>query len=374
MHGGTTAAGTTVTNWWPNALNLDILHQHDSKTNPLGRDFDYRAALRELGEQKDREIEDEKRKSEALLTERNFSILSLLGISFTIFIALYFSLKISRERKKNLADQNEKNKLISAQKDNLDKLDQMKNRFFSVLAHDLRGPVGNILRLSGLIRLKSEERGDEEFSKIGLLLNESSKNIDNLLKSMLIWGKIQMKVAKPVRSEYFLKHRIDGIVNSLSAGIRNKNIMIEKQTHDSHTALADEGMIDTVIRNLVYNAVKFSHNGGTVKIESRRMNGKLLVSIIDNGIGIEEKKLDAIYNPVPVNQNSSDRMSGLGLILSKEFVNLNGGELTIETKVGEGTKISFSLDAEEPEIESLGGHSPKIASGEVAELENTTVL
>lgn len=283
--------------------------------------------------------------NEQILDERMYVILSLFGILFTILMVLFYTIKISKERKKrkkSLSIQNEKNKLIEEQRNELDHLNKMKDQFFSVIAHDLRGPVGNMTRLSKLILMTSQQKKDEENIKIASLLSSSSKNIQLLLQSLLLWGKVQMKVTEPNKSEYYIKSRIAEITKFYKESIVSKHITLKISIDESHILFVDEGMIDAVFRNLIHNAVKFSNDGGNVEIKSYFVDNAICINVIDDGIGLDKKKIMGVLSESTTQQNSKSK-SGLGLILAKEFIALNGGKMSIESELGKGTNVKFSL-------------------------------
>jgi signal transduction histidine kinase len=280
--------------------------------------------------------------NEQIMDERKYIILSLLGILFTISIALFFTFKISKERKKSLSIQNEKNKLIEEQRNELHKLNKMKDKFFSVIAHDLRGPIGNMTRLSKLILMTSQHNEDEENTRIASLLSSSSKSVQLLLQSLLLWGKVQMKVTEPNKSEFYLKSRVTEILKVYQDGISSKKITLKMSIDESHILFVDEGMIDAVLRNLIHNAVKFSNENGTIELKSYIVDEAICINVIDEGIGLDKEKINEVLSESTI-QQSSNRKSGLGLILAKEFIALNGGKMAIESELGKGTNVKFTL-------------------------------
>ncbi len=292
--------------------------------------------------EKQKELAIEKSKNEAEIAERNLIIFSLIGVSFTIIIALFYSSKISKERKRNLEEVNKKNVLIEHQKNDLDDLNKMKDKFFSVIAHDLSGPVGNMMRLSKLVLFNSKENSDDQNEKIGSLLSESSKNVNTLLQSLLLWGKVQMKVAKPVLSHYNLLNRISLISEIYKDIIAEKKINLNVCIDKSHTVYVDEDMIDTVFRNLVHNSIKYTPEHGEINIIGSSREGKIDIKVSDNGKGIDEELINEIFSPNE-NGNKPTRKTGMGLILVKEFIALNNGSMSIKSEVGKGTCVNIQL-------------------------------
>ena len=227
----------------------------------------------------------------------------------------------------------------------LKELNATKDKFFSIIAHDLITPIGSIVNFSDLLidnlfNYSKEKR--IEFTKI---INDSSKNTFNLLQNLLEWSRTQTNRIK-LRPEIFsVSELVDENIILLENNANAKNISIVSEINTNHKVFADKNMISTVIRNLVSNAIKFTDNGN-VTIFSELKEDYLIISITDTGIGMEKEvinKLFKIEDTISTKGTSGEKGTGLGLVLCKEFVEKNKGKIWVESEEGKGSKFSFTL-------------------------------
>lgn len=227
-----------------------------------------------------------------------------------------------------------------------------KDRFFTILAHDLRGPFNSLLGLTEIIALQPETVDDNRKERFIQLIHTSLKNISNLIENLLEWSQSQQGTISFNPKEIKLEPLIQETVDLLSEGGFLKQITIRVNIDKSTKLLADENMVKTIVRNLISNAIKFTHKEGLIKIYS----GKLIISkedrsfteiiIEDNGVGITKNDLDKLFkidsglsNPGTENEKGT----GLGLVLVKEFVKKHDGTIVVESERGIGTKVIFTL-------------------------------
>ncbi len=229
-------------------------------------------------------------------------------------------------------------------KDNLIEINENKNKFFSLISHDLKGPVSNILKLSELAR---ETKDQDEIRKINEMIELSSRKVHVLLSDLLNWASAQMNSIKISPQSIKLNELIQENINVLSDTAINKNIKLLNETESSATVWADYEMLSTVIRNLISNGIKFTNPNGYVKITSRLQNGNIEIFVSDNGVGMSPEvqnklfKKDITYSKTGT---ANEKGSGMGLKISKDFVEKNGGTISVESEEGKGTsfKIVFS--------------------------------
>ena len=239
---------------------------------------------------------------------------------------------------------------VALKNEELQKLNATKDKFFSIIAHDLRSPFNSIVGFSELLLeqiSKKEYEGVENYAQI---IKKSSGQAIRLLMNLMEWSQSQTgrMVFNP---EYFELLNIINEVDLLFLEIyRQKEIIIRKILPHSATVYADKNMISTVLRNLFSNAVKFSHPGGTITISVKVQQNELTISISDTGVGIAKKRIDKLFL---IDENYStpgthnEKGTGLGLILCKEFVDKNGGKIWTESIVGEGSTFYFTLPRQE---------------------------
>jgi len=238
---------------------------------------------------------------------------------------------------------------ITEIKDNelrLIELNATKDKFFSIIAHDLKSPFNSIIGFSEHLVEKVNEKNYHKIDEIAGVILNSSNSAMNLLTNLMTWSHLETG-RMPFNPEYFDIATIVGEVLSLiKPTSEHKSIVIENEISTNAQVFADKEMIATVLRNLITNSLKFTEIGGRIKISSVSKNNRLTVSIIDNGIGISKERIDKLFT---INENYStpgtqkEKGTGLGLILCKEFIDKNNGEIWVESSVGVGSSFRFSL-------------------------------
>ncbi len=224
-----------------------------------------------------------------------------------------------------------------------------KDKFFTIIAHDLRGPTSALAALLEHIHSSFDEIDLAELKKIMSTLYKSADNVSSLLENLLIWAQSQVDkiTLKPI--EFKLTDGLRNAVGGLSHSAENKQIDIKLEGDNDLRVFADFDTVQTIVRNILSNAIKFTYRGGVINV-NWKLNGsnQVIVGIQDNGVGIEASILPKIFD---IDQNhhtqgtEKEMSTGLGLILVKDFVEKNKGTLTIESEVGKGTVVSFTLPA-----------------------------
>ena len=238
------------------------------------------------------------------------------------------------------------NEALRKSEKNLMELNATKDKFFSIISHDLKNPFASLLSISELM-VDSFDETEEEDHKAGFRkINQSVKHLLDLLENLLTWSRSQRGRIKydPVR--FNLTSLIQENINLHKLLAEKKGIMLLSPEHDEVFAYGDRDMINSVIRNLVTNALKFTDKDKKVEIKVETGERKIEVSIVDEGIGIPEEfisKLFRIDEKFKSTGTAGEKGTGLGLIICREFVEKNGGEITVESKPGEGTTFSFTL-------------------------------
>ncbi|BAX81865.1 sensor histidine kinase [Labilibaculum antarcticum] len=228
----------------------------------------------------------------------------------------------------------------------LKELNATKDKFFSIIAHDLRSPFNNIIGFSELLIEKVNDTSFTESEKYLNVINSSANNTLTLLDNLLNWaksqtGKISFKPEKIVFSNIILE------VLKLEKTIANaKNISLNYFTADEIEVYADEDMLKIILRNLISNAIKFTKPGGEIRVFAILTKDWVEITISDNGVGMNEEKRKELFK---ISSNSStigtakEKGSGLGLILCKEFVKKHGGNIWTESELGKGSDFKFTL-------------------------------
>ena len=261
--------------------------------------------------------------------------------------AFVASIKGLEQQKIILAEQNEK---LEQQNEELEKLNVTKDKFFSIIAHDLKNPLTPLLSLSELLGDSYDDMDADQVKQITSIIYNSSKNIYRLLENLLEWSRSSQGEMTYEPIENNINEIIYDCVNNLRGQANVKNISIEiPDTLIKNDVMCDTNMIHTVIRNLVSNAIKFSFTDSTIKVSVTDYNmdsNYIQVSVKDSGVGISEddiNKLFRIDKKLTTEGTAQETGTGLGLILCKEFIDKHNCKIWAESEIGKGTTFSFTL-------------------------------
>ena len=228
----------------------------------------------------------------------------------------------------------------------LQKVNSEKDKFFSIIAHDLRSPFNAIVGMSDILveQIKGKDyNGIEEYADI---IMKSSYRAMELLKNLMEWSQSQTGRMKFNPTYFDLNETINQIILLFSENARQKSLTINKALPPNIHVFADRSMINTVLRNLVSNAIKFTYHGGSIRISFSADPEEITVSISDNGIGMSKKRIETLFHldeSYSTQGTENETGTGLGLILCKEFVDKHKGKLWVESAVGKGSTFYFSL-------------------------------
>ncbi|WP_289659128.1 sensor histidine kinase [Flavobacterium panacagri] len=231
----------------------------------------------------------------------------------------------------------------------IQKLLKDKNLFFSIIAHDLKGPLGSSLALSEILSQEIDTYSREEIKEITEMLHDSNKNIYKLLENLLNWSRMQTGMIEYNPKMIDLNSLIEENIKLSKSTALNKNIDLRFESTEVVSTMLDKDMIDTVLRNLLTNAVKFTEQQGEIVVSLHKTNKKAEVSIRDNGIGIPlniQEKLFKINEKVIQKGTENEIGNGLGLLLCHEFIKKHHGEIWAESKLGKGSTFKFILPLE----------------------------
>ena len=225
-----------------------------------------------------------------------------------------------------------------------------KDKFFSIISHDLINPMGSVIGFSELLNEDLESLEKEDIKTYVHYIYESSKFSVELLKNLLDWSRIQSGNLTSEKTTNNLSELLISNIEGLTPQASAKNIKVDYNFDENLLVYADEKMISTVIRNLISNAIKFTPNGGNILVSSKekRENDKTIIEteIKDSGIGMsfdQVEKLFKIEHNVNSKGTNDEKGTGLGLVLCKEFIAKNDGDIRVESKLEEGSKFIFEL-------------------------------
>jgi len=301
--------------------------------------------LQILYETKEKERENTSLKMQLHTNKILFYFLAVFAI-FGLGVAWFFSKMRTREKNSNIL-LSQKNEEISAQRDMLEELDNTKNKFFSIIAHDLRGPISNLNVFLTHIITQKEKLSAEHLSDYLLLIKDSTETTYKLLESLLTWARSQRGEITYNPSQIRLYDMVQPNIDLLMGAAVGKNVELKNEVDTGFRVVADFEMINTVVRNLLNNAIKYTKEGGRVWVGAHEVDAMLEISVSDTGVGMDSQYLDQLFR-LDVKHRSKEgtrgeKGTGLGLILCREFVEMHGGHIIVESKPGKGSTFKFTL-------------------------------
>ncbi|MCF8234627.1 MAG: hypothetical protein K9G67_06785 [Bacteroidales bacterium] len=269
-----------------------------------------------------------------------FRILIMVMLIFSVIMLVH--MRIKQVRKKQFTLQN----LVDERTRELKLANQSKDKFFSIIGHDLKSPLSTIVSFSDLLNKEYDQLEDIEKREFVTAICKSSENLLKLTDNLLNWARAQSGRIKPETTLINISKITEENISLLKQQAGNKNIILENRIGHDCKVYADGDMVKTVIRNLLSNAVKFTPENGVVYITSEKIGDEMQVCVHDNGIGIHEDDLAGLFElgeSVKKNGTNDEKGTGLGLILSKEFIILNKGRIWAEGIPGKGSSFCFTL-------------------------------
>ncbi len=240
---------------------------------------------------------------------------------------------------------NERMKVLESEK-KLIQLNADKDRFLSILAHDLRSPFNNLLGFSEELKENLHNLDKDQIESYVNTINTSVKNTYNLLDDLLTWEKSQQGAIPFNPKNLNLGELCRDILENVKPFSDAKNITVTSFADEKITVYADGYMLKTVLRNLISNAVKFTNNGGLVQITADYNHSDLTVSVLDNGVGMTKENISKLFDisqAVTSKGTANEKGTGLGLLICKEFVEKQGGRIWVESEIGKGSNFRFTI-------------------------------
>ncbi|MBJ7428496.1 MAG: HAMP domain-containing histidine kinase, partial [Bacteroidia bacterium] len=219
-----------------------------------------------------------------------------------------------------------------------------KDKVFTIIAHDLRAPVANLKNIFNL--LDDELISDEEFIYLKKSLNDQVSSLSLLLDNLLLWARNQMESGFVTNKTAVSVNKLIERNKLLFTEIANKKeVTIESKIEDDITLNADADQLDLIVRNLISNAIKFTHQNGIVSISASQTKESVIFKIKDNGIGMNQETIESIYNNQVVSKQGTggEKGTGLGINLTSEFIESNNGIFTIKSEPEIGTEITIEF-------------------------------
>ena len=253
---------------------------------------------------------------------------------------------IEKALEKKAAELTEMNLKLNESEKELRVLNESKDKFFSIIAHDLRSPFMALLGLSRHLFDEIDNIDKEELRSVSENILRSANNTFDLLENLLQWAKVKTGRINYEPVEINLKKILDKAIFLYEDNAAKKSIFIAIDVDDKISVSADPNMVEVILRNLISNAIKFSARKSMINISSENGKDFIKINVADTGVGISKNKIDKIFqvgSNVSTLGTENEEGSGLGLILCKEFVGINKGEISVESQTGKGSTFSFTL-------------------------------
>ncbi|WP_298760153.1 tetratricopeptide repeat-containing sensor histidine kinase [uncultured Psychroserpens sp.] len=292
---------------------------------------------------------------DAILEKRLKAISYILGAAFlivsTILLLIYLkrknTLKFNRELREKNTQIKLQNEELSKKTSHLEEVNNVKDRLFSIVSHDLKDSISSIKGFIDL--LKEDGISREEFYDLVPELSENADSASQLLYNLLNWSKSQMQNLEPKPELFNIQEVFQNKMALVEHKVEQKRIVLIDESHRDFI-YADKSMIEIVIQNLITNAVKFTRVGDVITVSNSDHNGKSLICVEDTGVGISRENVDKLFQngTFSTRGTSNEKGTGLGLTICKELVELNNGRIWVESTLNVGTKFYVELPKVKP--------------------------
>jgi len=325
----------------------------DQQTNKI-TDLEVRQATRNQDIENHRLREENQTQQVKIFQQYIFGLSTLLALIIGFFI-LFIRYRNNRKRneilelEKSMADQHaeemfDKKEALQKSEDALKTANTTKDKMFSLIAHDLRGSVGNIS--NGLRMLLTEEdlalTEEEKVEFLGSLFH-SADNSYELLENLLAWARNQSQSITPNLEMVNLETIIHSNLELLSELAKIKSITLFTSSDNKSDVYCDRNMVHTILRNLISNAIKFTHKGGSIEIRSEIKDHFVSISVIDNGVGMRKDQIRNIHKGFTTDGTANEKGTGIGLALCRDFLSKNNGWFNVSSEINKGSVFTFTI-------------------------------
>lgn len=281
---------------------------------------------------------------EMSLVEDNFYTRYILQIGFVIQVIIFALGLASRYNRTRVTVQ-----LLEESKEQLSQLNSVKDKLFSIISHDLRNPLATMQSFLKLITKHHEKLNEEEKKKMIKEAQDSLDYLNELLYNVLQWSKSQMQLLAFNPEKLKAKTALEKNIRLLYLQAHMKQVQIEQSISEAHFIYADKEMLDFILRNLISNAIKFSHKNSAIQVITEQDEQHLYIHVIDEGIGMSSQTLEQLQTASLSNSRrgtAKERGTGLGLLICKEFIAKHKGELLIAQREIKGSQFTVKLPNE----------------------------
>jgi two-component system sensor histidine kinase/response regulator len=235
---------------------------------------------------------------------------------------------------------------LTLKNNDLEETNKIKDKFFAILAHDLKNPFNGIIALSDLLLMHIERKETNKIQESLKVIRNTAEQTYSLLSNLLNWAKTQIGAVIFNPDLYNLHELLEDNIAVIKTNADLKNIKINNNIRDDIKVYVDEDMINVVLRNLLMNTIKFSHQNSEVIIDARENDDSVVLAIKDQGVGIPREDIKKLFKPgeiIATKGTDSEQGSGIGLLLCKEYITINSGEIWAESEPGRGSCFYVSL-------------------------------
>lgn len=235
---------------------------------------------------------------------------------------------------------------LKQQAEELKELNALKDKFFSILAHDLKNPFSLLLGASELMIGQLGKGESESAERLAAVINKSAKNGLHILEDLMEWSKIQIGGVKFSLQKLNLRKEIENITDDFDLLAKSKSISLKSEISEDIEVLADKYMLNVILRNLLENAIKFTPESGSVRIMARQDHNFACIIVKDTGVGISNENIHKLFKldgQLSTPGTAMEKGTGLGLLLCKEFVEKHQGKIWAESEVGKGSSFTFTI-------------------------------
>lgn len=249
----------------------------------------------------------------------------------------------------DISEQKESEEKIQNINIELAEINATKDKFFSIISHDLRSPLSGLMQMLFIITEDYDSLPNEEKLEMITDVANTSKKTYELMENLLEWSSIQTGTIPFYPQKLTLLTLLDNLEELYNQNLKSKKITLIINVDPEISVFADKKMAETILRNLISNAIKFSYPNGIVSVSSEPANDFVVIKVIDRGVGIKKEKLSELFMVDKVQSTPGTKKetgTGLGLILCKELVEKQNGKIWVESKENEGTTFYFTLPVE----------------------------
>lgn len=287
----------------------------------------------------DYKMEKIKKEQEAAISRQNLFITGLVITLFLLIVIVLLIIWQYRQKRKN-------NSQLSELNTKLKEVISSKDKFFSIIAHDLKSPFQGLMGFSEILVNEWNDIADKQKKDIIGAISKLSTDTYKLLENLLQWSNLQTGKIEMSPADFNLSAELYSTIAILTQTAKNKSISIQNQINSDLFITADKNMIQAVIRNLVSNAIKFTRPSGNILISSQETESTIDISVKDDGIGMSKNIMNTIFkleSNISTKGTANEEGSGLGLMICKEMIELHNGRIRVESEEGKGSIFTISL-------------------------------